>query len=219
MSSSKVPPTFTTFVQTTTTNVSVNVNAAQHRTTPTSAQNPTNRISSTNDQTNDESAHHGVKVIVGELNNKYQLVRTIGRGAYGQVYKGIDASSKKVVAIKEISLAGVLEKDLTLVTGEVDLLSSLRHENVVRYIEAIRDDHHLYIVLEYCENGSLASALKSFSSSNSISGGIGGVGPFPESLAAVRVSRFERFKIFTRARRDSQRRERGEHFMHQGWSG
>ena len=188
MSSSKVPPTFTTFVQTTTTNVNVNVNAAQHRTTPTSAQNSdTNRISSTNDQTNDESAHHGVKVIVGELNNKYQLVRTIGRGAYGQVYKGIDASSKKVVAIKEISLAGVLEKDLTLVTGEVDLLSSLRHENVVRYIEAIRDDHHLYIVLEYCENGSLASALKSFSSSNSISGGIGGVGPFPESLAAVYV--------------------------------
>jgi serine/threonine protein kinase len=103
------------------------------------------------------------------------------------VYKGVDASTKKVVAIKEISLAGVLEKDLTLVTGEVDLLSSLRHENVVRYIEAIRDDHHLYIVLEYCENGSLASALKSFSSSNSISDGVGGVGQFPESLAAVYV--------------------------------
>ena len=179
MSSSKVPPTTT--VQTTTNMMNVNINAAQH--TTTNAQNSTNRISSTNHQ--NESA--GVKVIVGGLNNKYQLVRTIGRGAYGQVYKGIDASSKKVVAIKEIYLAGVLEKDLTLVTGEVDLLSSLRHENVVRYIEAIRDDHHLYIVLEYCENGSLASALKSFSSSNSISGGIGGVGPFPESLAAVYV--------------------------------
>ena len=76
-----------------------------------------------------------------------------------------------------------MEKDLTLVTGEVDLLSSLRHENVVRYIEAIRDNQHLYIVLEYCESGSLASALKNVSSN----AGIGGFGPFPESLAAVYV--------------------------------
>ena len=78
--------------------------------------------------------------VIGGLNNKYELIRTIGRGAYGRVYEGVDVETKNVVAIKEISLVGVLEKDLTLVTGEVDLLSSLRHENVVRYIEAIRDN-------------------------------------------------------------------------------
>jgi serine/threonine protein kinase len=121
--------------------------------------------------------------VIGGLNNKYELIRTIGRGAYGRVYEGVDVETKNVVAIKEISLIGVLEKDLTLVTGEVDLLSSLRHENVVRYIEAIRDNQHLYIVLEYCESGSLASALKNVSSN----AGIGGFGPFPESLAAVYV--------------------------------
>ena len=110
MSSSKVPPT-------TTTNMNTNINA-QH--TTTNAQKFTRSISSSTNHQNECA----VKVIVGGLNNKYQLVRTIGRGAYGQVYKGVDASSKKVVAIKEISLAGVLEKDLTLVTGEVDLLSS-----------------------------------------------------------------------------------------------
>ena len=176
MSSSKVPPT-------TTTNMNTNINA-QH--TTTNAQNS----HESNPPPPTTKTNKAVKVIVGGLNNKYQLVRTIGRGAYGQVYKGVDASSKKVVAIKEISLAGVLQKDLTLVTGEVDLLSSLQHLKTSCGTSAIRDDHHLYIVLEYCENGSLASALKSFSSLNSISGGIGGVGPFPESLAAVRVSRF-----------------------------
>ena len=62
--------------------------------------------------------------VIGGLNNKYELIRTIGRGAYGRVYEGVDVETKNVVAIKEISLIGVLEKDLTLVTGEVDLLSS-----------------------------------------------------------------------------------------------
>jgi serine/threonine protein kinase len=153
---------------------------------PTTTINNNNDISASNGTTTNANSQRvddkSVEKIVGGVNNKYHLVRTIGRGAHGQVYKGIEATTKKVVAIKEISLAGVLENDLTLVTGEVDLLSSLRHENVVRYIEAIREDQHLYIVLEYCENGSLASALKSVSSNLG-----GGFGPFPESLAAVYV--------------------------------
>ena len=153
---------------------------------PTTTINNNNDISASNGTTTNANSQRvddkSVEKIVGGVNSKYHLVRTIGRGAHGQVYKGIEATTKKVVAIKEISLAGVLENDLTLVTGEVDLLSSLRHENVVRYIEAIREDQHLYIVLEYCENGSLASALKSISSNLG-----GGFGPFPESLAAVYV--------------------------------
>ena len=126
-------------------------------------------------------------------NGRYELAQIIGRGAHGTVYKGFminedteeirkgeeeRALAKTAVAVKEISLQGVVEKDLATVTGEVDLLSSLNHANVVRYIEAIREDENLYIVLEYCENGSLSNALKQTAI---------GLGQFPESLAAAYV--------------------------------
>ena len=94
-SSSKAPPTTTT----TTINNNNDISASNGTTTNASSQ-----------RVDDKS----FEKIVGGVNNKYHLVRTIGRGAHGQVYKGIEATTKKVVAIKEISLAGVLENDLTL---------------------------------------------------------------------------------------------------------
>ena len=53
----------------------------------------------------------------------------------------------------------------------------------MRYIEAIRDNQHLYIVLEYCESGSLASALKNVSSN----AGIGGVWTVSGEFSTVYV--------------------------------
>ena len=55
---------------------------------------------------------------------------------------------------------------------EINLLSKLKHKNIVKYIESIRTETHLNIVLEYVEGGSIASIIKKF-------------GAFPESLCAI----------------------------------
>lgn len=47
----------------------------------------------------------------------------------------------------------------------------MNHYNVIRYLGFIRNKNHLNIILEYAENGSLMSTLKSF-------------GAFPEKLVA-----------------------------------
>jgi serine/threonine protein kinase len=47
----------------------------------------------------------------------------------------------------------------------------MSHTNVIQYIGFIRNRHHINIILEYAENGSLMSTLKSF-------------GAFPEKLVA-----------------------------------
>jgi serine/threonine protein kinase len=59
--------------------------------------------------------------------------------------------------------------------AEVALMQRLNHPNIVQYIDTIRTDGHLNIVLEYIENGSLSNVLRKF-------------GSFAESLVALYIN-------------------------------
>ena len=42
--------------------------------------------------------------------------------------------------------------------SEINCLSKLNHNNIVKYVEEIvlRDQKKIYIVMEYCENGDMS---------------------------------------------------------------
>ncbi len=111
------------------------------------------------------------------LSDRFLVGEELGRGAYGQVYKGIDYKTGDTVAIKQISLAGIPTDNLQSVMGEIELLKTLNHKNIVKYIGSFKTRTHLYIILEYMENGSLASIIKPNK-----------FGTFPESLVAVYIA-------------------------------
>jgi serine/threonine protein kinase len=94
------------------------------------------------------------------LSDRFLLGEELGRGAYGQVYKGVDTTNGDVVAIKQIALGGVTPENLQSVMGEIELLKTLNHKNIVKYLGSFKTRTHLYIILEYMENGSLASVIK-----------------------------------------------------------
>jgi len=50
------------------------------------------------------------------------------------------------------------EREKQQLVSEVNALSKLNHQNIVRYYEKliVKDQHKLYIVMEYCENGDMA---------------------------------------------------------------
>ncbi|GIL49282.1 hypothetical protein Vafri_5411 [Volvox africanus] len=112
-----------------------------------------------------------------KVTDRFYFYEELGRGAYGQVYRGMDSMSGDIVAIKQISLAGVPSDSLQTVMGEIDLLKTLNHKNIVKYIGSFKSRTHLYIILEYMENGSLASVIKPNK-----------FGTFSESLAAVYIA-------------------------------
>lgn len=108
---------------------------------------------------------------------RFLIGEEIGRGAYGQVYKGIDLPTSESVAIKQIALAGATADNLQSVMGEIDLLKTLKHKNIVKYIGSFKSRTHLYIILEYMENGALSSLIKPNK-----------FGLLPETLVAMYVS-------------------------------
>nr|GMC75635.1 MAP3K epsilon protein kinase 1-like [Ipomoea batatas] len=107
------------------------------------------------------------------LDNKYMLGDEIGKGAYGRVYKGLDLDNGDFVAIKQVSLENIAQEDLNIIMQEIDLLKNLNHKNIVKYLGSLKTKTHLFIILEYVENGSLANIIKPNK-----------FGPFPESLVA-----------------------------------
>ncbi|WWD04732.1 hypothetical protein V865_002803 [Kwoniella europaea PYCC6329] len=107
--------------------------------------------------------------------SNYQLGDILGRGASGSVYRALNFLTGETVAIKSISLLSLPPSSLPDIMSEIDLLKNLNHPNIVKYKGFARDKENLFIVLEYCENGSLQSILKKF-------------GKFPESLIAVYIS-------------------------------
>lgn len=111
------------------------------------------------------------------LNEKYLLGEELGRGAYGRVYKGVDLQNGDFVAIKQVSLDNISPEDLTSIMQEIDLLKGLDHNNIVKYLGSFKTKSDLYIILEFVENGSLASIIKPTK-----------FGVFPESLVAVYIA-------------------------------
>jgi len=68
---------------------------------------------------------------------------------------------------KEIDYSQLSESAKQNLVLEVNLLRELRHDNIVRYYDRIVDKTRsvLFIIMEYCEGGDLASYIKKMISS------------------------------------------------------
>ncbi|KAK9453793.1 kinase-like domain-containing protein [Dipodascopsis uninucleata] len=119
-----------------------------------------------------------------ELGNAQRLVRRIqnytlgdclGKGAFGAVYRALNWQTGETVAAKQISLDNLSKAEIKKIMLEIDLLRNLDHPNIVRYHGFVKTDSSLYIILEYCENGSLTAISKNF-------------GQFPEHLVAIYIA-------------------------------
>ncbi|KAF3160630.1 hypothetical protein TWF225_002644 [Orbilia oligospora] len=99
----------------------------------------------------------------------YTLGDCLGRGASGSVYRAINYTTGETVAIKQIRLSDLPHSELGAIMREIDLLKNLNHPHIVQYHGFVKSVDSLYIILEFCENGSLHSICKNF-------------GKFPEHL-------------------------------------
>ena len=83
------------------------------------------------------------------MNHKYQIIKIIGEGAYGIVYKCKNIHTGEIVAIKKF--LDEYEKLPKKVNREIYALQTSKHHNIVKFIEAFLNKGYLFLVFEYAE--------------------------------------------------------------------
>uniref|UniRef100_A0A8C6VM21 Serine/threonine-protein kinase Nek2 n=1 Tax=Naja naja TaxID=35670 RepID=A0A8C6VM21_NAJNA len=91
----------------------------------------------------------------------YEVLFTIGAGSYGRCQKVRRKADGKILVWKELDYGSMTESEKQMLVSEVNLLRELKHPNIVHYYDRIidRTNTTLYIVMEYCECGDLASLI------------------------------------------------------------
>ena len=91
----------------------------------------------------------------------------IGEGGFGEIYLG-NWQGKKV-AIKKLTLKNlrVGDNNLSKFINEINIISSLRHPNIVLYMGASVDKENYYMISEYLPNGTLFDLLHNNNNTNS----------------------------------------------------
>lgn len=92
---------------------------------------------------------------------KYTLVKVLGKGSFGAAWLINRKEDKAQLVAKEVRLAGLKPSERDSAKHEIDMLSSLSHPNITRYVEHFEHRGSLFIVMEYANGGDLYTKIKS----------------------------------------------------------
>ncbi|XP_027692684.1 serine/threonine-protein kinase Nek4 isoform X1 [Vombatus ursinus] len=91
----------------------------------------------------------------------YCFLRAVGKGSYGEVTLVRHRQDGKQYVIKKLNLRNASSRERKAAEQEAQLLSQLKHPNIVTYRESWEGgDGLLYIVMGFCEGGDLYRKLK-----------------------------------------------------------
>ncbi|NWU70031.1 NEK3 kinase, partial [Pterocles burchelli] len=90
---------------------------------------------------------------------EYKVLKVLGEGSFGRALLVHHRISDQKYAMKEIRLP-MSSSDVENSRREAVLLAKMKHPNIVAYKESFEADGHLYIVMEYCDDGDLMQKIK-----------------------------------------------------------
>ena len=87
----------------------------------------------------------------------YEKLERVGKGSFGEVYKGINLKTQDIVAIKIVDLDVDYEPEEF--QAELALLAQCSCEYVVKYYGAFLRGTQLWMIMDYCGGGSIREAV------------------------------------------------------------
>eukprot|EP00029_Vermamoeba_vermiformis_P007378 TRINITY_DN317_c0_g1_i5.p1 TRINITY_DN317_c0_g1~~TRINITY_DN317_c0_g1_i5.p1 ORF type:complete len:642 (+),score=103.51 TRINITY_DN317_c0_g1_i5:55-1980(+) len=95
---------------------------------------------------------------------RYEIIKLLGRGAFGTVKQGLDPTNGQFVAIKILKRNKARsEREIDMIEREKKALVMLNHPNIVKLLEIIENEEKqiTYLVFEYVSGGELFSYIVS----------------------------------------------------------
>ena len=95
----------------------------------------------------------------------YSLIKSIGRGNFGEVFLTQKNGSKELYATKKMERSVCERPPLwNRLINEIQILKMVNHPNIVKFKDLKKSQNHWYLITEYVNGGSLLSNLKKYMS-------------------------------------------------------
>ena len=102
-----------------------------------------------------------------KVGKDYCLYKLIGRGSFGEVYLTSKENSKAFFATKVMKCEKVEDPNyLKYFLNEINILKGIDHKNCVKLENLQRTTHNYYIIMEYCNGGTLKDNYEKFKLKN-----------------------------------------------------
>ncbi|CAD8073148.1 unnamed protein product [Paramecium sonneborni] len=84
------------------------------------------------------------------------MSQSIGKGAFGKVYRGLHRPTQQRVAIKILEKSRIEQpEDFIRIQREIHILRKLRHPNIVQLYEILESESKIYLIMEFVSGGEL----------------------------------------------------------------
>ncbi len=90
----------------------------------------------------------------------YEKLKSIGKGNYGKAILCRNKIDKQLYVLKSINIGEMSEDQVNSALMEVELLKSLKHPYIIKFINSFFYLKYLVIVMEYAECGDLSKIIK-----------------------------------------------------------
>ena len=87
--------------------------------------------------------------------NDYSFIKDIGEGNFGKVKLSTLDSTKEKFAIKILDKEKLKSQTKSTLYNEIEIISTLKHPNIVYVDKILEDEKNYYIIMEFCEKGEL----------------------------------------------------------------
>lgn len=105
-------------------------------------------------------ACHSSKIPFPKRVGRYSIEEVLGVGGMGVVFRAVDQSLNRVVAVKTLRLLEIDQEAAEVFVREARTMARLNHENVVRIYDVGEFQKRPYFVMEYIEGQTLQARLK-----------------------------------------------------------
>ena len=83
----------------------------------------------------------------------YTVIKEIGSGSYGRVYRVKNKISGDMRACKQLTKGRIANTDKFKL--EIDLMIEMDHPNIIKLFEVFEDNRYIYLIMEECLGGEL----------------------------------------------------------------